>query len=364
MASMVRLEEYAKTTSRRKSNFAKYGTVVLFLLPFIAAFCIFFIYPLFYGIFISLTNFKFNAPNNELAFNSFKWYKYLFSPTITTAKGKVNENLYFQTFWRSFLHTLIFAVIMVPIALLLPLALAITINSKPVGYKVFRCLIYLPSIVPLTASGSIFILMFMKGGLFGSGGTFGFPFNFFGSGNDVTSWQINENLYVACTWIVIFLMCLWGGWGGNFIILNAGLQNVPKALYEAANIDGCSKWKQTIKITLAGIKPQLVLCTFTTIIGYLGLYGQNYVLNSGGPWYIKKYNETIGGGNTSTVIYYIQDIVTSVEHRSSIYGLAAAASLVFAVIVGVISGIQMYATRNRKSGYKISQEFQRWNQVA
>ena len=362
MARTVRLEEYARTTSRRKSNFVRYGTVILFLLPFIAAFIVFFVYPLFFGIYISLTNFKFNSPTTP-ALNNFRWYEYLFSPSIVI-RDRVRENLYFQTFWRSFLHTLIFAVLMVPVAIIVPLFLAILINSKPVGYKVFRCLIYLPSIVPLTAAGSIFILMFMKGGILGSGGALGVNLNFFGSGNDVTSWKINNDLYVACTWIVIYLMCFWGGWGGNFIILNAGLQNVPKALYEAASIDGCSKWKQTINITLAGIKPQLVLCLFTTIIGYLGLYGQNYVLNSGGPWYIKKFNETVGGGNTSTVIYFIQDIVTSIENRSTIYGLAAAASIVFAVVVGVISGLQMYFTRDRKTGYKISQEFKKWDQVA
>ena len=67
----------------------------------------------------------------------------------------------YQSFWLAFWHTIIFVIIMVPIAILLPLSLAILINKKPPGYKAFRALIYLPSVVPLTASGVIFTLLFL-----------------------------------------------------------------------------------------------------------------------------------------------------------------------------------------------------------
>jgi multiple sugar transport system permease protein len=152
-------------------------------------------------------------------------------------------------------------------------------------------------------------------------------------------------------------MCLWGGWGGNFIILSAGLENVPKSLYEASSIDGCSSFKKILHVTIPGIKGQLVLCLFTTIIGYLGLYGQNYVLTAGGP-----YGTTLpGSGRTSTVMYFIQDIVANnLNLRAAVYGLGAAASIVFAIFVGIISGIQMYLTRDKKTGTKISERYAKW----
>ena len=158
-------------------------------------------------------------------------------------------------------------------------------------------------------------------------------------------------------------MCLWGGWGSNFIILNAGLENVPKNLYEASSIDGCSWWDNIWNVTLPSIKPQLVLCLFTTIIGYMGLYGQNYVLCGGNP-IIPELSAFPAGGKTSTLIYFIQDIVANNPNfKTTYYGLGAASSLVFALFVGIISGIQMFCTRDITSGKAISEAYEKWNQI-
>ena len=356
MENTVILEEYAKSRSRRTGLLKKYGVTLLFLFPFITAFLMFFVYPLFYGIYISMTDFKYGIPGQE-SFNSFNWYKIILG--IGTS-NKITEN-----FWNSFSNSLIFSIIMVPIAILVPLALAILVNKKPAGFKLFRTLIYLPSIVPLTASSAIFVMLFnplpQHGliaevcNLLGTPVNFDwfidvmFKFNFFG-----------KEVEVVYAWIPIFLMCFWGGWGGNFIILSAGLENVPKSLYEAADIDGCSKWKKITSVTLPGIKGQLVLTLFTTIIGYMGLYGQNYVLFGGGPSN-SKLSSIPGGGYTSTIIYFIQDIVANnPDNKSRIYGLGAAASIVFAIFVGIISGIQMYITRDKKTGTKISERYAKW----
>ena len=158
-------------------------------------------------------------------------------------------------------------------------------------------------------------------------------------------------------------MCLWGGWGGNFLILSAGLQNIPRNLYEAASIDGSSTLRRILKITIPGIKPQLVLCLFTTIIGYLGLYGQNFVLTNGHPYNPEISTAFPGHSQVSTAIYFIQDILTNDNLRESYYGLAAAASIIFAAIVGTISGIQQYLTRDKKSGYKKSEAYYKWLQA-
>lgn len=354
MKQTVILEEYAKTRSRRVGFFKKYGITLLFLLPFMSAFIVFFLLPLVYGIYISLTNFQYGKPGIE-TFNSFQWYKMIFDKSYMPAIH--------QSFWAAFLHSFVFSVIMVPVAILLPLGLAILVNKKPPGFKIFRALIYLPSIVPLTASGTIFTMLFLsktEHGLLAE--MFGIDIQWF-----IDSWFTFElfgtNFDVAYAWIPIFLMCLWGGWGGNFIILSAGLQNVPKSLYEASAIDGCSSWKKVLHVTIPGIKGQLVLCLFTTIIGYLGLYGQNYVLSGGGPS-VAAIKMMPAGGKTSTVIYFIQDIVANnLSFKTKLYGLGAAASLVFALFVGIISGIQMYCTRERKTGTKISEAYAKWHKI-
>ena len=149
MKDTVVLEEYAKTRSRRIENLKRYGTIALFMGPFLLAFIVFFLYPLGYGVYISLTNFQYGRPGVE-NFNSFQWYRFLFD---SSASPKL-----YESFWRSFLHSFIFALIMVPIAVLVPLGLAILVNLKPPGFKIFRSIIYMPSIVPLTAAGSIFTI--------------------------------------------------------------------------------------------------------------------------------------------------------------------------------------------------------------
>ena len=359
MNQTVRLEEYAKKESRTKAFLSKYGMAALFLGVFLGCFITFFIVPLFYGIHISLTNFKYDYPGIE-KWNDFRFYKMLFDPTF---KAPI-----YESFWRAFWHTIIFAILMVPMAIIFPLALAILINQKPPGYKVFRCLVYMPSIVPLTAAGSIFTLLFnakVQHGLLAElfPNTFGmidFPVQF------LPEFTIfGQSVNISWMWLVVYLMCFWGGWGGNFLILSAGLQNVPKALYEAAGMDGCNGFKKAMKVTIPNIKPQIVLCLFTTIIGYMGLYGQNYVLAH--P-IVSRLQSQPGGVATSTLIFFIQSIIagdgnTAQDLKANFYGLAAAASIVFALIVGLISGTQMFLTRDKKTGNTISRSFAKWNEI-
>ena len=359
MNQTVRLEEFARKESRFKAFLSKYGMAILFLAVFLACFITFFIVPMFYGIHISLTNFKYDHPGRE-KWNNFRYYKMLFDPKF--------KPLIYESFWRSFWHTIAFAVLMVPMAILVPLVLAIFINQKPPGYKVFRCLVYMPSIVPLTAAGSIFTLLFnakVQHGLLAelfpnTIGKIDFPVTFLPEFH-----LFGASVNISMMWIVVYLMCFWGGWGGNFLILSAGLQNVPKPLYEAAEMDGCNTFKKALKVTIPNIKPQLVLCLFTTIIGYMGLYGQNYVLAH--P-IVAKFASQPGGVATSTLIYFIQSIIAgdgnaAGDMKANYYGLAAAASIVFAVVVGIMSGTQMYLTRDKKTGNRISRSFEKWNVI-
>lgn len=362
MTRTVSLEEFAKVRSKRKENIKKYIVVALFLAPFIFAFLVFFVLPLFYGIYISLSNFKFSSPGiSEL--NDGRWYKLILDIPLGDPRLDGFQKRMVYSFWTSFGHSIVFSIIMVPIAVLLPLALAILVNVKPPAYKLFRSLIYLPSIVPLSAAGTIFILMF------NNPANNGLLYTFFGS--DILwleqEWFTFEifgtKQTVMYSWVPIFFMCLWGGWGSNFLILSAGLQNIPRNLYEAASIDGCSSWRRILKITIPGIKPQLVLCLFTTIIGYLGLYGQNFVLTNGHPYNPEISKAFPGNAQVSTAIYFIQDILTNDNLRENYYGLAAAASIIFAAIVGAISGLQQYITRDKKSGYKKSEAYYKWQKA-
>lgn len=319
MERYTSVEEYALQRSKRTSFWKRYGAAAFFLLPYLFFFLLFTVYPLIYGVVMSFMKFNI-ADASQNQWRGFQnYYNILFNPS----------NNYFKEFWWSMRNTVLFSLILVPAGIILPLIMAVVINFEPKGYKIFRAIIYLPSILPVTASGVIFSALFSK--------NFGYINQWTGQ---LTDWLGMPNT----AWLVIILLCLWGGWGGNFIILSAGLKNVDRSLLEAASVDGCGTMKKIASITLPAIKPQLILCIFTTIIGYFGLYGQVYVLTSGGP------SQMVDGVNrqmTQTIMVYLQGLITGTNYN--VFGMVSAMGLTLGLFIGIVTALQLALTKERPS---------------
>ena len=210
------------------------------------------------------------------------------------------------------------------------LLLALLINKKPFGYKLYRAIIYLPGIFPITATGVIFLNMFN---------------NEYGFINNVLNLNINWLQNPTTVWILIIVFCVWGGIGTNFVIFSAALQNVDKTLYEASSIDGCSKFRQNFDITFPQIKNQMIVCLFTTVCGYMNLYGQCYILGA----YVQPHDAVY------TVIYMIQNHLKGTNF--AVYGMVSAMAICLGFFIALISIIQMYITREKKGGNKYAKEF-------
>ena len=331
MNKYTTLNEYALKRSKRSDFYRRYGVAFLFLAPFLFFFLLFCLYPLFYGIVMSLMKYSISDPSQN------EWRGFQNFITILSNSNSV----YNINFWYSMKNTVLFAIIIVPLNVISALVLALLINAKPYGYKFFRAIIYLPSVLPVSASGAIFISLF--------GTNFGYVNQWLGTTID---W-LNSDPILA--WFIILLLCLWGGFGSNFIILNAGLKNVDKSVLEAESVDGCTGFKKVLKVMLPIIKPQLVLCIFTTIIGYFGLYGQVYVLTNGGP------NINVVGSNynsTMTIMWYLQSLINSTNFE--IYGMVSAMGLTLGVFIGLITGLQLFLMRDKKSGTKISKRYAKY----
>lgn len=324
--TMTTVNEYALKRSKRADFFKRYGVAILFLAPHLLFFLVFCIYPLFYGIYMSLFKYSIADPSMNEWRGLQNFITILFN----------HENQYSMDFWYAMGNTVCFALVIIPLSIIIPLFLAICINAKPRGYKIFRAVIYLPSVLPVSASGVIFTALF--------GYLFGYVNQWFGIS---VNW-LNSNPMLA--WFVILLLCLWGGWGGNFIILNAGLKNVDKSLYEAASVDGCTGFRRALAVTLPAIKPQMILCIFNTIIGYFGLYGQVYVLTNAGP-----ITDTTDHA-TMTVMWYLQNLING-GNSYSVYGMVSAMGLILGAIIGAITAVQLIVTRERKSGTKYRKAF-------
>lgn len=325
------LNSYVVKRSRTMEFLKRYGVVLIFLGPFLFFFLLFSAYPLFYGIIMSLMKYSISDPSQ----NEWRGFKNFW--TILSN----SNSIYNINFWYSMKNTVLFALVIVPLAIIVPLFFAVLINSKPRGYKIFRAIIYLPSILPVSASGVIFASIF--------GYNFGYLNQWLGS---MTHWLDGEPI---TAWFVILLLCLWGGWGGNFLILGAGLKNVDKNLYEAASVDGCTGLKRMWAVTFPAIKQQLILCIFTTIIGYFGLYGQVYVLTNAGP---SIYNDGRNYNSTMTIMWYLQNLINTGEY--DVYGMVSAMGLLLGLFIGCIAGLQLWLTRERKSGTKISKDYMQY----
>lgn len=322
---LTTVSEYAYKQSKLKDFFKRYGMAFIFIAPHLLFFLAFCIYPLIYGIVMSLFKYNIADPSQNEWRGLTNFIKILF----------IRDDYYHQQFWEAMRNTTLFALIIVPLSIIIPLFMAVCINAKPKGYKLFRSLIYLPSVLPVSASGVIFTALF--------GHLFGYINQWFGTS---INW-LNSNPMLA--WLIIFLLCLWGGWGGNFIILNAGLKNVDKSLYEAAAVDGCTGMRRALTVTFPAIKQQLVLCIFNTIIGYFGLYGQIYVLTNAGPITDSTNHATM------SIMWLMQDLINGGNY--SIYGMVSAMGLVLGIFIGIITAIQLIITRERKSGTKRQAEF-------
>lgn len=179
-------------------------------------------------------------------------------------------------FWPSLKRTFHYVALSVPTGVLGSLILAWVLDKGISGFKVFRALFYVPSLTPVVAMAILWRwLLNPKLGpvnyglkvLFGIKGPMwlGDP-----------SWAIPA----------LVLMGLWAGLGGNrMLIFLAGLQGVPRELYEAAAIDGASSWRRFLHVTLPIISPAIFLNMVLGIIGALKVFSSAYVATRGGPAY-------------------------------------------------------------------------------
>ena len=248
----------APMTNIRKKE-ARWG--LFFLSPWMIGFLAFYFLPMIASFIFSLLNFNPAVPDQSTFIGFSNWQRAI----IIDREVRL-----------SFVRTLHFAAISLPIGLGFALFLAIILNSKNViGKTLFRTLFYMPSMIPVIAT-----VLIWNGVL-----------------NEQTGWinVIIQQLtgiqatgtgglrWLADPKLVYFAYTMFGLWGvGNaMIIFLAGLQGVPTELYEAAEIDGASWFKRLFKITIPLITPVIFYQLVLGIIGSLQYFLAPFVLNAG-----------------------------------------------------------------------------------
>lgn len=225
------------------------GIFIFYLLPFVAAFG------------FSLTRFNLATPEATELVGLANWRRALFD----------DPNVY-----EAFGVTFLFAVISLPISMAFALLLALLLNTESVrGKAFFRTMFYMPTMVPLVAA-----VLIWSGVLNEQTGWINLLLeNLFGVnavGVDGLRWLADPSLiYLTLTFIG-----LWGV-GNTMMITLAGLQSVPTEMYEAAQIDGASYWRQLVSITVPMISPVIFYNLVLGAIGLMQYFLVPFVLNGG-----------------------------------------------------------------------------------
>ncbi len=249
----------------------------------------------------------------------------LISPTPARFVGLRNFTQLFEdpVFYKSLRNTAYFAAVVVPLQAGLALVLALLVNAKVRGVNSFRTVYFLPVVTSMVVVSLLWTFLYRQDGLVNrvlSALTFGHVHGPDWLGDPATAMP------------AIILMSVWQGVGFHMIIWLAGLQTIPAELYEAADLDGATRWDRFRHVTWPGLRDTRTFVLVTITIAAFSLFTQIRVMTQGGPL-----------DSTTTVVY--QAVHTGYDQQQTAY--AAAISLVFFVLVLAVSLVQRFLTREK-----------------
>lgn len=246
----------------------------------------------------------------------------LVSPEPIEFIGFDNFTRIFQdaTFWKSLRNTVVFALFVVPLQAGIALGLAILINAKVKGVNFFRTVYFLPVVTSIVVVAVLWTFLYQPNGLINS--------LLLKVGIHGPDWLGDTHTALAS----IIFMSIWQNVGFHMVIWLSGLQTIPASLYEASSLDGASAWQNFKWVTWPGLRQTRTFILITITIAALALFTQINIMTQGGPL-----------DSTTTVVY--QAVRSGFQQQQT--GYASAISLVFFVIVLVISAVQRFLTRDK-----------------
>ena len=230
-------------------------------------------------------------------------------------------------FWRSILNTAKFSVIQVVLMVLFSLATALVLNRKILGRGFWRGVFFYPVLLSPVVVALIWKWLLQSQGVFNAG--------LVAAGSAPVDWLTNRDW--AFFWVVF--VSIWAHMGFYTLILLAGLQAIPKDMYEAAEMDAASPWRVLRRITLPLLMPNLIVVLVLAMIRAVQIFDEVFVLTGGGP-----------GSATTFIVQFIYQ--TGFAEQIHLYGLAAAASLVLAIGLMTLTLVQLKLSRASEAGKK------------
>jgi multiple sugar transport system permease protein/alpha-1,4-digalacturonate transport system permease protein len=217
-------------TARARENLTAYG----FLAPFLVVFAVFLVYPVFYSLYLALHQVPTDSFDvfGGLQFVGFRNFAKLFTDV---------------KFWWSVLMTLYYAALIIPSGIAVSLALALLLNNRLRGVAVYRSAFFMPYVLDMLVVGIVWTLIYSP--------HIGVLVRILEAAG-ITTFSEKGFLGMSTTAMpsVVFANVLKGAGFGMILYLSA-IQNIPRSLYEAAEIDGATPWRRFTAITLPLVKP-------------------------------------------------------------------------------------------------------------
>ena len=290
---MAKAEKKKLSGRKRDERVAAY----IFVAPAVILLIAFLVVPMIYTVYFSGFKYQIMRPD-AMKLIGLENYQKLFSD---------------KNFWLALKNTVYFTVIVVPCQCVLALALALLVSKKFRGVAVFRTMYFAPQLTSMVVISVLWSVLYNANpntGLINSilvslGMS---PIKFLSD----ASTAMNS----------IIFMSAWQGAGYQMMIFLAGLQGIPRDQYEAASVDGATKFKQFLYITIPGLKGTIKYVIMITMIQAMKLFTQPYIMTQGGP-----------KNSTKTLVYYIY----TQGFQKGNFGYACSIAAVFFVIVVCMS---------------------------
>lgn len=330
----------------------------LFLSPNFLGFLFFFAGPLLLSLYVSFTDWDAFGTKNWIGFANYARIFHLsIAPLVTAAQPAAevldlsvfNELTRFtifgssfvigaadQRFWISMGNTLVFCLLSVPLSVIPALLLANVLNSKIPGMKIFRALYFIPSIAATVGVALIWQWLYNASiGWINYFVTLSVDFlNSFGMQlvDPKIAWLSESRTAL----LAIVIMSAWQKLGFNTVLILAGLQNIPKELYEAAVVDGANRWQKFWHMTLPLLRPTTFFVVTTTTIGALQVFEQVFIMTNppGGP----------NNATLTAVLYLYQNGFQRFNQ-----GYASAVAWVLFLVIFIVTLLQFRGQRNTGS---------------
>ncbi|MGP1909995.1 carbohydrate ABC transporter permease [Metabacillus sp. JX24] len=284
-------------------------TPYLFLLPGCIILGAFIFYPMLQAIWLSFTNYNMVT---EAEFIGTENYQNLFEDDL---------------FWKVLGQTLLYLVIVVPALVILPIFIAILVNQQIRGIAFFRSAYYIPVVTSMVVVGITWKWVYADQGVL----------NYFLESLGIIGEPVHWLTSTSTSIFAVMAVTVWKGLGYYMVIYLAGLQAIPGDLYEAADIDGASKWKQIIHITIPLLMPSIMIVTIMSSISAMKVFEEIYVMTGGGPL-----------NSTKTLVFYIyQEAFENLK-----MGYASAGGVILFLITLVFSILNIKFMNKRETAMR------------